>query len=238
MSRPQIVTLLVACLNIPTKVGRAAWVDNFLKLVDRADIFGINEAGSLRAKLTYRKLAIQRGYGYYGLWRGPNPVFWDKRVYEFHSAAQVRLHARGTGWRARRWPGFNGARYATIVTLKPRSGGPLVTFINWHFVAPGPKIEPGWRARMRASSIAKIAAIVEHHHNAGRIVVGVGDANIKGPFEVTDGWEWVHVEGVDKTGVVAPPGSEIASSGAATFAARTDHKYGRSAAITIRKANR
>lgn len=233
-----VLTLLIACMNVPTKVGRAAWAENFDKLVDRAGIFGINEAGSPRAKRLYRRLARARGYGYYGLWLGPNPVFWNKRQYAFHSGAHVRLHARNTDWRARRWPGFNAARYATVVVLKPRSGGPLVTFICWHFVAPGRKVDSQWRARMRRRSIAKVAAIVEHHHDAGRIVAGAGDANIKPPFDVVPGWEWVHGEGVDKVGVIAPAGSVISDFARVTFAARTDHRHGKSAVVTIRRKAR
>lgn len=230
--------LLVAMMNIPTKVGRSAWAENFDKLADRADIFGINEAGSWRAKRLYKRLAIQRGYGFFGLFIGPNPVFWDRRLYRQFSATQVRLHGRGKGRLAVRFPGFNGPRYVTVVVLEHIATGRKITVLCWHFVAPGWKVLAGWRTRMRRRSIARVSGIVRHHLDAGRIVLGIGDTNLQHAFELVDEWLWLRGDGVDKVGVAVPDGVRIdgyaARQSVVTFPARTDHKHGISAAIPLK----
>lgn len=233
-----VLHLLVACMNVPTKVGAKAWEINFRNLANRADIFGINEAGNARAKALYRLLAGRLGYGYYGLFVGPNPVFWDRRKYRRYSATQVRLHSAGRGRLARLWPGFNGPRFLTVVVLRPITGGPLVTFINLHFVAPGPKVNEAWRAQMRAKSIARLHAIVDHHMDLGRVVVVVGDTNIKQPFPMPEGFLWLRSTGVDKLGV-GVTSSRIhldkaeAITSVVAFPGLTDHKHGISADIPL-----
>lgn len=235
--------LLVACMNIPTKVGAKAWAINFRNLADRADIFGINEAGNLRAKRLYLRLARRLGYGCYGLFSGPNPVFWDRRKYRRYSAIQVRLHGAARGRLARLWPGFNSPRFMTVVVLKPLAGGPLVAFVNLHFVAPGPKVDDRWRARMRDLSIERLTAIVEHHMDLGRVVVVAGDTNIKHPIRMPEGFLWLRPTGVDKLGV-GVTGARVhldrarAITSTVAFPAITDHKHGISAdiPITSRKA--
>lgn len=238
--RPVVATLhlLVAVMNIPTKMGARAWAIDFDKLADRADVFGINEAGSVRAKRLYRRLAQARGYSSWGLWRGPNPIFWDTRLYRLHSARQVRLHRRGRGRLARRFPGFNGARFVTVVTLVHLATGRRITFLNWHFVAPGWKVRDAWRARMRRRSIATVRAIVESTLDHGCTAVGFGDTNLREPFEVVDGWVWLRGEGVDKLGVAVPDGVDLdayaAGESVIAFPALTDHKHGVSAAIPLK----
>lgn len=230
--------LLVAMMNIPTKMGAHAWAVDFDKLADRADVFGINEAGSVRAKRLYRRLARERGYGYFGLFIGPNPVFWDRRLYQLYSATQVRLHGRGKGRLAVKFPGFNGPRYVTVVVLEHLGTGRKVTVLCWHFVAPGWKVLAGWRARMRKRSIARVAAIVKHHLEAGRAVVGFGDTNLRNEFDLVDGWLWLRGDGVDKLGVAVPDNVHLdgyaARLSVVPFPALTDHKHGVSAAVPLK----
>jgi endonuclease/exonuclease/phosphatase family metal-dependent hydrolase len=240
MTRPVVATLhlLVAVMNIPTKVGARAWAIDFDKLADRADVFGINEAGSVRAKRLYRRLAKERGYSSWGLWRGPNPIFWDTRLYRLHSARQVRLHRRGRGRLARRFPGFNGARYVTVVTLVHRATGREITFMCWHFVAPGWKVRAAWRAKMRRRSIATVREIEDAELAEGRPVVGFGDTNLRDPFDLGDGWLWLRGDGVDKLGVAVPEDVRLdgyaARQSVIAFPALTDHKHGISAAIPLK----
>lgn len=235
MSRPVIEAVLfvlsVACINVPTKVGAAAWERCFELLAERGDIFGINEAGSWRAKRLYRRLARELGYAYFGLFIGPNPAFWDRRIYRRHSARQVKLHDRGHGRKARLWPGFNDARYMTVVVLERLAGGPLTTYINLHFVAPGKKVPSRWRAQMRARSIARLRTIVANHLAAGRVVVVNGDAN-RDAFAI-DGVTWLDGNGPDLVAIAVPAGVDLGDVELEHFPAPTDHKHGVSAAIEI-----
>lgn len=238
---PDLLRLLlrVAFMNIPTKVGWRAWRANFRALDERGQVFGINEAGARRAKALYAVLAKRRRLGYFGLWIGPNPIFWDRRRYRLHSAAQVKLHGRAPGWRSLRWPGFNAARYVTVVVLEPLDGGPLETYLNWHWVAPGPKVDEKWRARMREISDRKVTEIIEHHRAAGRIVVGFGDINLRDAPDLGGHVIWLREQGVDVLCIALPDGVQLATTVARAraqvdvFEADTDHKHGVSADIPL-----
>lgn len=233
MTRPLVVALVIraAIMNIPTKVRAKAWERCFRLLAQHGGIFGINEAGSPRAKRLYRRLADELGYGHFGLDLGPNPVFWDRDEYRFVSGRQIKLHGRGRGKLARRWPGFNGARFLTIVTLRHRKTGQLVTVLNWHLVAPGWKVRARWRARMRALSEEIINGQVAFHRDRGRVVLGIGDGN-------QDGWHvpnarWLHREGPDLMLLALPTGVHLEQADTDVFPAPTDHKDGKSADIGL-----
>lgn len=232
MSRPVVAALrlLVAVMNIPTKVGPADWETCFRRLASHGRILGINEAGSWRAKRLYRRLAKELGLSYYGL-SGPNPVFWKTSEYRRVSARTFKLHARARGRLARRWPGFNGARYMSEVILADRATGEFIAVNNWHMVAPGWKVRPKWRAKMRARSIAQIRSRVEHHLSMGRIWLGMGDAN-RDAF-VIDRVTWIHADGPDLMGIALPKGIYLERADPDVFPAPTDHKHGKSAAIDL-----
>lgn len=233
MSRPVVATLrlLVACINIPTKVGPKAWARCFALVVARAHIFGINEAGSWRAKRLYIRLARELGLTHYGL-SGSNPVFWDPDLFRKLRARQVKLHARAKGRLARRWPGFNAARYLTEVVLRHIQSRVIVAVLNVHLVAPGRKVNSRWRARMRKRSLDRIRRMVAHHILMGRIVVLLGDTNIADEIDVR-GMLWLFPSGVDKIGVGIPEGMDLEGFDLDQFLAPTDHKKGRAAAVDI-----
>lgn len=231
MSRPLLLLLLRAALiNIPTKVGRAAWERCFRALAARGDIVTINEAGSWRAKRVYIRLAKELGYSHYGL-SGPNPVFWKADEYRKVKGRQIKLHARARGRLARRWPGFNGARYVTEVILCHRDTGEYITVLNWHMVAPGWKVRARWRAKMRARSIDRIERLVDHHRDVGRIVLGMGDAN-QDAFPIP-GMKWIHADGPDLLGIALPASVYLDRADPDEFSAPTDHKHGKSAVIEL-----
>lgn len=232
MTRPVVAALqlLVAVMNIPTKVGPKNWDTCFRRLASHGEIFGINEAGSWRAKRLYRTLAKQLGYAHYGL-SGPNPVFWKASEYRRVSSRTIKLHARAKGALARRWPGFNGARYLTVVVLAHRGTGEFITVLNWHMVAPGRKVRARWRERMRARSIARIRRLVAYHLSVDRIVLGMGDAN-RDAF-VIDRFTWIHDDGPDLMGIGLPKGVYLERADDNEFAAPTDHKHGKSAVIDL-----
>lgn len=233
MVRPAVllINLRVALMNIPTKVGAKAWSRCFQLLVRHGDVFGINEAGSPRAKRLYRDLARAHGYGQFGLNEGPNPIFWNRNVYRFVSGHQIKIHGRGKGRLARRWPGFNGARFMTVVTLSHIPSGQLVTFLNWHLVAPGWKVRPRWRSRMRVKSAVLIKRQVTYHRNQGRVVVGLGDAN-RDAWTVS-GARWLHMDGPDLMLLGLPSGFHLDKADTDAFPAPTDHKHGKSADIHL-----
>ncbi len=234
MDRPVVarLRLLVACINIPTKVGKAAWARCFGLLVARAHIFGINEAGSWRAKRLYIRLARELGLKHYGL-SGSNPVFWDPDLFRKLKGRQIKLHARAKGRLARRWPGFNAARYLTEVLLRHRQTRVIVAVLNVHLVANGWKINARWRARMRKRSLDRIKRLVAFHcFEMGRIVVLFGDTNIADEVNIP-GIVWLFPEGVDKVGIAVPEGMDLAGFDLDQFLAPTDHKKGRAAAVNL-----
>lgn len=233
------LVLRVAIMNVPTKVGWRAWRSNFIDLDQRAAVFAINEAGSTLAKRVYAVLAKRRRLGRYGLFIGPNPIFWDRSRYRLFSATQVKLHDHAPGRRFRLWPGYNSARYATVVVLEPVDGGPLETYINAHWVPPGRKVDERWRARMREISEKKIRRIIEQHRAAGRIVTLMGDLNLRHEPDLGEHVIWLRGDGVDKLAVALPEGVELvggpdaARDRVVVFPGITDHKHGVSADIHL-----
>lgn len=229
----------VALTNIPTRVGRDAWSKCFRLMAGSASIFGINEAFSKDAKRLYLDLAEQHQLAQYGTSVTPNPVFWSSSEYRKVSARPLKLHGAATGVLARRYPGYNAGRYLTEVVLAPVGGGPEVAVLNWHLVPGGLKVNPLWRRKVRKKSKRKIRDLARKHTAAGRVVVGMGDANIVKPFNVIPGWRWLRGRGIDKLGVAAPPGHAITNVTAHTYPAPTDHRIGIAAgAVVVRATSR
>ncbi|WP_051486252.1 hypothetical protein [Nocardioides sp. J54] len=237
---PANMTLRLAVTNIPRKVGEKNWRTCFELMADRADIFGANEIGSAKAKAVMLKLTRDHKLRQYGTRGGPNPIFYNPRLYRRRSARHIRLHGAGTGARARRYPGFNDARYLTELVLRPRSGGPDVAVLNTHLVPNGAKVPVLWRRAVRKASLIEIRSIVREHRKAGRIVVLLGDTNLKRPFFVVRGWRWLRGTGIDKLGVLTTDDRQITKAEASTYPAPTDHKRGVRARVTFtrRKALR
>lgn len=227
--------LRVACCNVPTSIGKAKWVDCFEATAAHGDIVGFNEIHTRRAKRTLVQQARRYGLSQYGLFKGPNPILWDTAKYERRAASHYRLH----GSRRSRWIGFNAARYATVVVLRPKQDGPDVTAINTHWVPRGWKVPAWWRTRARKRARDKVAHLVAAHAARGRVVVVMGDFNMDtAPRlpEVT--WVVGAHHGVDKIGVAVPRGYRIAARIADGFRAPTDHRYGVSAEVEIQRATR
>lgn len=231
MTRPVVgvaLRLLIAVINVPRKVGRKAWIRCFKLTAQRAHLFGMNEAGWLPQKRVYQRLARQLGLTFWGLFRGPNPVFWDPDIFRKLSARQIKLHARAKGRLAQRWIGFNAARYLTEVVLRHIATKTIIAVLNTHLVPPGPKVEPWWRARMRKRSLARIRSLVHAHLAAGRIVVLMGDHNLLGKLDIP-GVTWLVFEGVDKLAIAVPAGVSLDGFSIDDFLAPTDHKRGHAA---------
>ena len=217
--------LRIGTINVPTKVGSEDWETCFRRMAWRADIFGINEAGSPRAKALYNRVKDEEGFSQFGLFRGSNPVFWQVGKYRLVHGKSHRIHGAARGRLARKYPGFNGERTLTEVVLAQRDGGPEIADLHAHWVAPGWKVNPLWRRRMRARSKALLRELAREHHAAGRIVLVTGDLNLKAPFWVVRGFRWLKGRGVDKIGILAPDGITVTAD-VDVFPAPTDHKHG------------
>lgn len=227
--------LRLACINVPTSVGGHAWADCFEATAAHADIFGANEVFSKRAKTLFVRLAKRYRLSQYGIHKGPNPLFWDTGKYDRGPASHHTLH----GARRSRWVGFNAARCATVVVLRPKQEGPDVTAINTHWVPRGPKVAAWWRARARAKSQAKVAHLVAAHAARGRVVVVMGDFNMDAAPKLAEVvWVAGAHHGVDKIGVAVPKGWRIKAHEASNYPARTDHKHGTAAVVEIERINR
>lgn len=225
------LTLAVAVCNVPIKVRRAAWAQCWRETARRSTAFGLNESFSRAQRRTYRQLAKRAGWAYWGLWRGPNPVFYDPGVWRFVAARQHGLHGRLRWWP--RWPGYNSARHATVVALRHRETGQVVTFICTHLVPRGNKVHPRSRIRARAKSVRRLERILATQRRLGRITVLMGDMNMSRPPELP-GVVWL-AEGIDQIGIAALGAVVDTRYPASRFRAPTDHRHGTAATIRIER---
>lgn len=236
MGQPLVITTDVVCINIPSSVGKNAWEKCFALGMQYGDIVGINEAFHPVAKDLYLEMAAEKGYGQYGLRQGGNPIFWDQLLYRFISGRVRRIH--GTGPMYRSWPGFNDARFMTIVVLRPFGMGSDdsrdITVINTHWVPNGNKVPEDWREKMRQRSIRKLTRVVRRHQQRGRVVVVLGDLNMHSAFHIHPSFTWVRGEGVDKIGYAVPDWFIQGGSDFREFKAPTDHRHGVAARLRWR----
>lgn len=217
----------VGTINAPAGYGDEAAETCWLKTSSHSDFFGMNEIGNKSIKDDLENLRREKKHGRFGLYLGPNPVFWDLKKYKsVRKARHIQIHPAATGFLARRFPGYNGARYLTEEVIKPVSGGLQVAHLHTHWVPRGVKVSAWWRNKMRRISKDLLRKLVKAHRAAGRIVVVTGDLNIKGPFEVVSGFVWLVSAGVDKIGAIAPVGYRIINRKMGSFPAPTDHKRG------------
>lgn len=218
-------------INVPTKVGPLNWARCFIKTSNRAGVFGINETFSRAAKRTYMALAKARGFGYYGVKQGPNPIFWNKKYWRFVEAKHVKIHGKGPNYRA--WPGFNDDRYMTILVLqrvgeKGNPVGPPQAFLFTHWAAFGGnhKVPTKWVNARQAESIEFARGIIELGLDKGMIVWFSGDTNHGGAIDFGKNFHWVKPLGIDKIGVALPKGVKLEHKSVSLFDAPTDHNHG------------
>jgi endonuclease/exonuclease/phosphatase family metal-dependent hydrolase len=211
------------------KVGRAAWEQCFT-LAARSAIFGLNESVSTEQRETYRSLMDESSepLRQFGLWRGPNPVFWRSERFVKVSGNIIEIHGPSTGPLASKYPGYNEARYVTEVVLKQKTDGREFAVLNTHLVPNGPRVAAVWRTWARRRSLKVLRQLVAKHVAAGRSVILMGDMNIKEPFAIARPFRWYRGEGIDKIGGTL-------SGAAKTFPAPTDHKRGVVATVVIPK---
>lgn len=219
MTRPGVI-------NIPHKVGPAAWLKCWLIMARRTGFFGVNESLSRRQRAVYLAAATARGWGQYGIRSSPNPIFYRRKQWKRDVGSHVvKLHDAGTDGRARLYPGFNSARYATVVCLVRRRTKQRHVVINAHLI-PQQKVDADWRDNVRASSFAMIAALVRDYTDNGAVVWVMGDMNYYPTFPLGRRFHWLRGEGIDKLGVSLPAGMTLGEVDVRIVPAPTDHQHG------------
>lgn len=229
--------ITIAVINVPTKVGPKDWETCFRRTARRAAIFGVNETFTEKAKLLYRDLAREMNLGRCGLRGGPDPIFWDRDIYRQVEHMRTRLHVRGSSLLARRWPGFNEARYVNEAVLRHRATGDQQAILCTHWVPEGRKVPAAWRKWARAESRRRVRALAVKHLAEGRPVWLLGDTNIGAEFNFKPipgaTFRWVRGKGIDKIGLWLPKGMAATDVGFELYDAPTDHKHGVAAHATL-----
>lgn len=224
----------IAIINVPTKVGAVAWERCFRETATRAPLFGINEVIAREAKRLYAAQSKTMGYGHAGLVNSPNPVFYNKALYDRMEVRVHTLHARGTSPLARRYEGFNDARSVSEVVLMERDTHKQIVVLNTHWVPEGKKVPAAWRAWARSESKRKVRKLIRFHMKHGRIVYLIGDTNIAGVIDMgIRRFKWIRSEGIDKIGVAVPKGTTLKTSDYHKYGAPTDHGAGVIASATF-----
>lgn len=183
-------------INIPTSAGPRNATKAWNIIASETSVFGTQEALYPHIK-GLELLAMRRaGWKQYGLYRSPNPIFWDPEVWQFVDGGVTRLHGRGPNFR--RYPGFNASRKNTWVTLHHRETDHVVTFINVHWVPQGPKVPESFRQFARARSLGTTTRQVNRFRDEGHHVVVFGDTNIPDKIFLGPRPVWLKRTGVDK----------------------------------------
>lgn len=227
MTRPASRGLRIrfGLVNVPIKVGPRAWRRCLGLLMRHVDIGGINEALSPRQRVLYRRVCERKGWGIFG-GGGPNPVVWNAERYRLVRGRVHPLHSAGTSRRARRFRGFNAARYVTDVVLDSIAvPGAQVAVLCTHLAPGGWKVPKAWRRDALDRSRRVLDGLIAAHLAAGRPVLVIGDTNIPGDLHLS-GVRWLRGRGIDKAGIALPPDVTLSASRSGSFAAPTDHRRG------------
>lgn len=235
LDQQRTLKLSVATINVPGSVGARAWARCFKLLLEHGvDFAGANEVGRPAAKRLLSGTAKAHGREQFGAFRGPNPIVSNPARWKRTGGRVWRLHAAGASALARKWVGFNGARYATVTTNRPAKAPftPEVAAIQTHWVPRGKKVPEWWRKRQRERARTIVERLVRTHLARNRIVLVMGDLNMEKAPHIT-GVTWVHDSGVDKIGVACPAGVQLTAHKSAFFDAPTDHKHGVRADLTF-----
>lgn len=224
--------IIAGVINIPVKVGARAWRRCFGLMARSCGIFGVNECLSQNQRALYIKLVRRLGLGQYGVRISPNPIFWDKTKYRFVSGRQIRLHGAGDSAKARRWPGFNAARYTTEVVLEVIATGQEIVVFNTHWAPDGKKVPRWWLIRARRASKKALNSRIAYHTAQGRDTLVMGDFNVFRPF-ILGVVRWLRGKGVDKIGI-ALSRMRLVRYRVRLIPAPTDHKHGIVVRIRLR----
>ena len=221
-------TLEIGTINIPAQVGSEAWEACWEKTAARTSLFGVQESFLRRQKRTWKRLCRKHGWGRAGVEGGPNPIFFDKDVWEKVSARVIQIHDKSG---RKNKPGFNEARYLTELVLVHRELRFQAAILDTHWVPPFyvPKIFLTL-SRIKSKKLAR--KLIREHTSKGRLVIFMGDTNIYRAFKLAN-LQWLRGKGIDKLGFAIPSGWSVVSKNARPFPAPTDHKQGVKGTVTL-----
>ena len=226
---PVLERIKVALINIPRKLSdedtRTCWD----LTAARGSIFGVNECLSGRQRRIYRDAMkdFPHQLRQFGMAKGPNPIFWRNDMWRKVSGEVHMIHPANTSAKdAKRLPGFYSARYLTELVLSDLAGGYEVAVINTHWVSAARGVDKRWVRRSRRTSKKLARELVRKHRAAGRDVIFMGDTNLRKPFKMPKGFNWLRGLGIDKVGATRPGSAGI-------YDAPTDHRHGVRATIRL-----
>lgn len=223
----------VSTINVPWKVGSAAWAECLRRSVTPGvDFIGMNEVFTRQQKSVLAKEMGHHMLAEAGLFTGPNPLFFCSKKYGLVESRNVLLHGRGPQYRT--WPGFNERRYANDCALRDKRTGEEIGVIVTHLVPqPGKKVQKAWRAVVMYRSRLRLNRLIKRHLRVGRNEVWVlGDTNEPGDKPNLYRVKWVRPEGIDKIGLALRKQKGTAKVRMvrnidwALYQAPTDHKHG------------
>lgn len=226
---PALKRIKVAVINIPRKLSDEDTRTCWNLTAARGSIFGVNECLSGRQRRIYRE--AMRDFPHllrqFGMAQGPNPIFWRNDMWRKVSGEVHMIHPANTSAKdAKRLPGFYSARYLTELVLSDLAGGYEVAVLNTHWVSAARGVDKRWVRQCRRTSKKLTRELVRKHQTAGRDVIFMGDTNIRKPFKMPKGFNWLRGLGIDKAGATRP-------GSAGLYDAPTDHRHGVRATVRL-----
>lgn len=167
---------LKECLNIARKSGASVICVN--------EVFSPNQVEGLREWAHRRGWKLSRT-------QSPNPILWNPKIWDpAPTSGKIKLHDKAPGPLAKKYPGYNSARYMTRQPLRHKKSGEVVTFFNTHLAAWGPRVDGAWSRAMRERSRKRMARLVRTQIKQGRWVVGNGDMNTWDALPLPRKFKW------------------------------------------------
>lgn len=218
-------TLALSLINIPDKVGLPDIRLCFDLALTKGRVVGVNEVFHPRQRALYEVVAKARGFGFYGLHKTPNVLFWKTDLFARRHAMVHQIHGRNTTAKnANQWPGFYDKREITEVVLRRRSDGKEFAFLLTHLAAEVKVVDQKWLRAVKRKSKRMLRDLTRKHMKAGRVVIVEGDMNTREDFSMPKTFRWYTKGIIDKVG-----GNRKGKS--TLFAAPTDHGHGVRAVI-------
>lgn len=186
------VPVRVASYNIHNNASYGAARAAVNRLVSKADVIGLQEFYSPLRLPIMLELAAQGWAFYKPLLTGADPVLYDTAVFELVSGKPVKLTGgiKVEDPKANFRLTYSRPSYATVLRLRHRASGQLVTVVNAHLIARATKDgRPYRKVPLRVAAYARgmaaVASTVAREREAAT-VYAVGDWNIHYNFDARE----------------------------------------------------
>lgn len=186
------VPVRVATYNIHNDASYTAARSAVNRLVPKADVIGLQEFYSPHRIPIMLELAVQGWAFYKPLFTGADPVLYDTSVFDFVSGDPVELTGGievedpKASFRIR----YSRPSYATVVRLRHKASGRLVTVVNAHLIARATKDgRPHKQVPLRVAAYKRGMAVVAStvaREAESATVYAVGDWNIHYNFDARE----------------------------------------------------